>query len=223
MQFDDAMLESELDAMIRTRVEDTANAMPDASGRRDRQRREIRTNRRTQAFRAGRCGRGPRVPEPRGALFESAVIERHRRRGPGVEEALMEMCPAGVSTRRVDGTGRLPWGGRMPSQTPSDRLEHVCAGIGWVGGRPLGSECPCVFVDGVWRRRSRGGRVGNVGILVAVGIDADGRRGRIRANDTIGRPNREIRRRTRVAGRFPDGNGALMLVYARIRYVTANG
>ena len=119
MQFDDAMLESELDAMIRTRVEDTANAMPDASGRRDRQRREIRTNRRTQAFRAGRCGRGPRVPEPRGALFESAVIERHRWRGPGVEEALMEMCPAGVSTRRVDGTGRLPWGGRMPSQTPS--------------------------------------------------------------------------------------------------------
>ena len=119
MQFDDAMLESKLDAMIRTRVEDTANAMPDASGRRDRQRREIRTNRRTQAFRAGRCGRGPRVPEPRGALFESAVIERHRRRGPGVEEALMEMCPAGVSTRRVDGTGRLPWGGRMPSQTPS--------------------------------------------------------------------------------------------------------
>lgn len=141
MQFDDAMLESELDAMIRTRVEDTANAMPDASGRRDRQRREIRTNRRTQAFRAGRCGRGPRVPEPRGALFESAVIERHRRRGPGVEEALMEMCPAGVSTRRVDGTGRLPWGGRMPSQTPSDRLEHVCAGIdGW--GAPAGVGVP---------------------------------------------------------------------------------
>lgn len=129
MQFDDAMLESELDAMIRTRVEDTANAMPDASGRRDRQRREIRTNRRTQAFRAGRCGRGPRVPEPRGALFESAVIERHRRRGSGVEEALTEMYPAGVSTRRVDGTGQLPWDDRMPSQTPSDRLEHVCAGI----------------------------------------------------------------------------------------------
>ena len=140
MQFDDAMLESELDAMIRTRVEDTANAMPDASGRRDRQRREIRTNRRTQAFRAGRCGRGPRVPEPRGALFESAVIERHRWRGPGVEEALMEMCPAGVSTRRVDGTGRLPWGGRMPSQTPSDRLEHVCAGIDGWGKRPLGGR-----------------------------------------------------------------------------------
>ncbi len=31
-----------------------------------------------------------------------------------------------------------------------------------------------------------------------------------------------IRRRTRVVGGFPDGNSALMLVCARIRYVTAN-
>lgn len=36
------------------------------------------------------------------------------------------------------------------------------------------------------------------------------------------RMNREIRRRTRVVGSFPDGNGALMLICARIRYVTSN-
>jgi hypothetical protein len=30
---------------------------------------------------------------------------------------------------------------------------------------------------------------------------------------------REIRRRTRVVGAFPDGTGALMLVAARLRYV----
>ncbi len=34
--------------------------------------------------------------------------------------------------------------------------------------------------------------------------------------------NREIRRRTRVVGSFPDGNSALMLICARTRYVTAN-
>ncbi|MEE8759035.1 MAG: SRPBCC family protein, partial [Bifidobacterium sp.] len=33
----------------------------------------------------------------------------------------------------------------------------------------------------------------------------------------------EIRRRTRVAGAFPDGGSALTLIGARIRYVTANG
>ena len=50
----------------------------------------------------------------------------------------------------------------------------------------------------------------------------DGHRRRIRTNDMIERPNREIRRRTRVVGGFPDGNSGLMLVCARIRYVTAN-
>ena len=49
-----------------------------------------------------------------------------------------------------------------------------------------------------------------------------GRRRRIRTNNMIERPNREIRRRTRVVGGFPDGDRALMLVCAHISYVTAN-
>lgn len=43
---------------------------------------------------------------------------------------------------------------------------------------------------------------------------------RIRTNNAIERLNREIRRRTRVAGTFPDGRSALMLVTARLKYVT---
>ena len=42
---------------------------------------------------------------------------------------------------------------------------------------------------------------------------------RIRTNNVIERLNREIRRRTRVVGNFPDGNSALMLVCARLRHV----
>ncbi len=42
---------------------------------------------------------------------------------------------------------------------------------------------------------------------------------RIRTNNVIERLNREIRRRTRVVGCFPDGNSALMLVCARLRHV----
>ena len=40
-----------------------------------------------------------------------------------------------------------------------------------------------------------------------------------RTNNVIERLNREIRRRTRVVGSFPDGNSALMLVCARLRHV----
>lgn len=47
-------------------------------------------------------------------------------------------------------------------------------------------------------------------------------RRRIRTNNMIERLNREIRRRTRVVGASPNGRSALMLITARIRYVTDN-
>lgn len=43
---------------------------------------------------------------------------------------------------------------------------------------------------------------------------------KIRTNNVVERMNREIRRRTRVVGAFPDGHSALMLVCARLRYVS---
>ena len=42
---------------------------------------------------------------------------------------------------------------------------------------------------------------------------------RIQTNTTIERLNREIKRRTRAIGTFPDGQSALMLVCAKLRHV----
>ena len=47
-------------------------------------------------------------------------------------------------------------------------------------------------------------------------------RTRIRTNNMLERVNREIKRRTRAIGAFPDGNSALMLVCARLRYVAGS-
>ena len=44
---------------------------------------------------------------------------------------------------------------------------------------------------------------------------------RIRTNNAIERLNREIKRRTKAIGAFPDGQSALMLVCARLRHVAA--
>jgi transposase-like protein len=44
----------------------------------------------------------------------------------------------------------------------------------------------------------------------------------IRTNNMLERVMREIRRRTRVVGAFPDGRSALMLAAARLRYVSGS-
>ena len=134
IQFDDAMFESKLDALVRVKVEQTINAMLDAEA--DEIANAARYERKTdrKAFRAGHYERtltakagklSLKVPKLKGALFESAVIERYRRRESSVEEALMEMYLADVSTRRVDDISQLLWGERMPSQTLSDKLFMV--------------------------------------------------------------------------------------------------
>ena len=134
IQFDDAMFESKLDALVRIKVEQTINAMLDAEA--DEITNAARYERKTdrKAFRAGHYERtltakagklSLKVPKLKGALFESAVIERYRRRESSVEEALREMYLAGVSTRRVDDISQLPWGERMPSQTLSDKLKKI--------------------------------------------------------------------------------------------------
>ena len=52
-------------------------------------------------------------------------------------------------------------------------------------------------------------------------LPAEHRR-RTRTNNMIERLNREIRRRTRVVGSFPDGNSALRPICARVRYATSS-
>ena len=368
IQFDQAMFESKLDVMVREKVERIVNAMLDAEADEIANAARYERSDGRRAYRAGHYERSLtakagrlelKVPKLKGALFESAVIERYRRREESVEEALIDMYLAGVSTRQVDDISQLLWGDRMPSQTLSDKLKRVYTEIDEWRTRPLEDEYPYVFVDGVWHKRSWGGSVENVSVLVAIGVGKHGHREaipvgegmredsgsweqffrgmierglkgvrlvvgdrcaglvstvdsmlpkaryqrcmvhfmrnvlsktppshrewasaalkavfamesresaldkaervatemesrklkaasnclregigetttyllpeypaghrrRIRTNNMIERLNREIRRRTRVVGSFPDGNSTLMLVCARIRYVTAN-
>ena len=185
LQVDQAMLETTLDRMVRKSVEETLNAMLDAEADEITGAARYERSGERKAYRAGHYERdltvkagkmSLKVPKLKGAVFESAVIERYRRREESVEEALIDMYLAGVSTRQVDDVSQLLWGDRMPSQTLSDKLKKVYADIDEWRGRPLEQDYPYLFMDGVWHKRCWGGSVENVSILVAVGIGMDGRR-----------------------------------------------
>ena len=185
IQIDQNLFETKLDRLVTEKMTQILNAMLDAeadeiTGAARYERKEGR-----KAYRAGhyerkltaKAGRLElKVPKLKGALFESAVIERYRRREQSVEESLIDMYLAGGSTRQVDDISQLLWGDRMPSQTLSDKLKRIYGEIDQWRTRPLESEYPYVFVDGVWHKRSWGGRVENVSVLVAIGVNAEGHR-----------------------------------------------
>ncbi|VUX38794.1 Uncharacterised protein [Bifidobacterium breve] len=85
--------------------------MPDASGRRDHRRRQVRAQRDRRAYRAGHCDRNLtvkagrmslKVPKLKGAVFSSAVIERCRRREEGARGGFGRHVPG----RRGHAAGR---------------------------------------------------------------------------------------------------------------------
>ncbi len=111
-----------------------------------------------------------KVPKLRSLPFETAIIERYRRRESSVEEALIEMYLAGVSVRRVEDITQALWGTRVSASTVSDLNQKIYRQIEEWRQQPLVGEFPYVFLDGLWLKRSWGGEVKNVSVLVAIGV-----------------------------------------------------
>ena len=131
------------------------------------------------------------MPRLKGVSFETAIIERYRRRESRVEDITEAL-----------------WGSKVSPATISELNKKAYVHIEDWRNRPLqGSRYLYVYVDSIEETLTY--------------CDFPSEHGtRIRTNNVIERINRKIRRRTRVVGTFPDGNSALMLVCARLRHVT---
>lgn len=178
-------LTKHLDKVVRGTVEETLNALLDAEADRLCQASRYERTEKRQDTRAGHYKRNLetkagsvqlKVPKLRTLSFETAIIERYRRRESSVEEALMEMYLAGVSVRRVEDITEALWGTRVSPGTVSNLNKKVYARIEkWVNA-PIEDEYIYVFLDGIWLKRCWAGEVKNVSILTAIGVDQDGYR-----------------------------------------------
>jgi len=183
IKIDEAQIHSHLDEMVRDTVEETINKILDAEADRlcNAQRYEHTESR--ADTRAGSYGRkletkagvvNLKVPRLRKATLETVIIERYRRRESSVEEALIQMYLAGVSVRRVEDITQALWGTRVSPGTVSALSKKVYSRIELWRNRKIENSYPYVFLDGLCLKRSWGGEVRNVSILVAVGVDEDG-------------------------------------------------
>ena len=84
------------------------------------------------------------MPKLRKQAFETAIIERYRRRESSIEESLIEMYLAGVSVRRVEDITEALWGTRVSSGTVFKLNQRVYKHIEAWRNRPIEDERPYV-------------------------------------------------------------------------------
>jgi len=287
IQINQDMIRKELGDLVKGTVEETLNHLLDEEAdrlcgakryERSEERKDYRCGKRERKLQTKAGTVTLQVPKLRSLPFESAIIERYRRRECSVEEALIEMYLAGVSVRRVEDITEALWGEKVSPSTVS-KLNQKERGL-----KPpqLVTSDKClglvealaeVFPEADWQRctvhwyrnilkdvpKSKTKEV--AAMLKAIHAQEDraaadekviavvaklkamklGKASehvrdsaaetlaymkyprshwrKIRTNNPLERVIREVRRRTRVVGNFPDGKSALMLVAARLRHV----
>jgi putative transposase len=185
IQLNEGILKEQLSELVRGTVEETLNMLLDQEADRLTNARRYE---RTEARRDTRAGYYHRklltrvgevdlkVPKLRKLPFETAIIERYKRRESSIEEALIEMYLAGVSVRRVEDITEALWGTRVSPGTISELNKKVYVHIENWRNRPLTGEYPYVYLDGIFLKRSWGGEYENVSILVALAVNNEGYR-----------------------------------------------
>jgi putative transposase len=185
IQIDEEQVKDHLGEIVRGTVQETLNALLDEEAERlCRAKRYERTDERKDT-RAGHYTRklhtkagevDIKMPKLRVLPFETAIIERYRRRESSVEEALVEMYLAGVSVRRVEDITEALWGSKVSPGTISNLNSKIYKTIETWRKKPIEGEHPYVYLDGIALKRSWGGEVKNVSVLVAVGVNQQGYR-----------------------------------------------
>ena len=185
IRIDDDRIRDHLGKIVRGSVEETLNALLEAEAdrlcnarryERSEGRRDLRSGsyERKLQTRAGEVRL--KVPKLRRQAFETAIIERYRRRESSVEEALIEMYLAGVSVRRVEDITEALWGTRVSPATVSNLNQRIYRQIEAWRNRPVEGRHPYVYLDGIVLKRSWAGEVRNVSLLVAISVNAEGYR-----------------------------------------------
>ena len=129
VQFNEEIIKGQIKELVRGSVEETLNELLEAEAEKLTQAARYERSEARQGYRSGHYDRNLtttsgdvtlHVPRLKGISFETAIIERYRRRESSVEEALIEMYLAGVSVRRVEDITEALWGSKVSASTISE-------------------------------------------------------------------------------------------------------
>ena len=117
-----------------------------------------------------------RVPQDRAGRFSTALFERYQRSEKALMSSLAEMYVQGVSTRKVKAITEELCGHGFSASTISEATARLDGELGAFSARRLSDPYPYLILDARYERVREGGVITSQAVLVAIGVDWEGRR-----------------------------------------------
>lgn len=117
-----------------------------------------------------------RVPQDREGRFSTRLFERYQRSEKALVGALAEMYVQGVSTRKVKAVTEELCGHSFSASAISSINKKMDLALAEFAGRRLEEDFPYLILDARYERVREGGVISSQAVLIAIGIDWEGRR-----------------------------------------------
>jgi putative transposase len=117
-----------------------------------------------------------RVPQDRAGRFSTELFERYQRSEQALVATLAEMYVQGVSTRKVKAITEELCGHAFSASTISTINKKLDESLAAFAQRRLDEPFPYLILDARYEKVREGGVVMSQAVLIAIGIDWDGRR-----------------------------------------------
>jgi putative transposase len=117
-----------------------------------------------------------RVPQDLDGRFSTELFERYQRSEQALVSTLAEMYVQGVSTRKVKAITEELCGHAFSASAISAINQRLDESLDAFARRPLAEPFPYLILDARYEKVREGGVVVSQAVLIAIGIDWDGRR-----------------------------------------------
>jgi putative transposase len=117
-----------------------------------------------------------RVPQDRAGRFSTELFERYQRSEKALVAALAEMYVQGVSTRKVKAITEELCGHSFSASSISDATARLDGALTAFAERRLSEAYPYLILDARYERIRDSGTIQSQAVLVAIGVDWEGRR-----------------------------------------------
>ena len=117
-----------------------------------------------------------RIPKLRKGSYFPSFLEPRRMAEKALTAVIQEAYVQGISTRSVDDLVRAMGMSGVSKSQVSRQCEKIDGKVKAFLERPIEGDWPYLWVDATYLKVRRGGRIVSVAVIIAVGVNSDGRR-----------------------------------------------